>query len=121
MGWYTFVDVGLALARIRNGRLYRTEFETFEAYCQGKWQYGRRYVNYLVSAAEVFTHLGTNSSQIKPDNEMQVRPLIGLTPEQAQLAWEKAIARADSRQSIAETPAISAHYASVRFRPSPPV
>ena len=37
---YTFVDVGLAFARIRDYRLYRIEFPTFEAYCQQKWQYG---------------------------------------------------------------------------------
>ena len=42
--------------------------------------------NQLISAAQVFTSLGANGSQ-KPTHERQVRPLVGLSPEQAQLAW----------------------------------
>jgi hypothetical protein len=82
-GWYTFVQVGLALAQIRDQRLYRLEFDSFEAYCQVKWQYGRRYVNQLISAAQVFTYLGAKNSLTKPEHETQVRPLVGLTADQA--------------------------------------
>ena len=32
----------------------------------------------------------TNGQQ-KPDNERQIRPLVGLAPEQAQLAWDHAV------------------------------
>ena len=45
----------LALAQIRGGTLYKVDFDTFEAYCRVKWQYGRHYVNRLISAAQVFT------------------------------------------------------------------
>ena len=31
-------QVGLAVARIRDGKLDRMEFQTFEAYCHHKWQ-----------------------------------------------------------------------------------
>jgi hypothetical protein len=37
-GWQTFVQVGLALAQIRDGRLYKEEYHTFQAYCRLKWQ-----------------------------------------------------------------------------------
>ena len=57
-GWNTFVQVGLALARIRDRKLYRIEFHRFETYCQAKWQYGRNYVNCLISAAQVFHAFG---------------------------------------------------------------
>jgi len=90
MGWQGFVDVGLALVTIRDNRLYREEYPTFEVYCRQKWQYGRNYVNRLISAAQVFRHLVTNSHQIRPEHETQVRPLVGLTPEQAQGAWDHA-------------------------------
>jgi hypothetical protein len=30
-GWQTFVQVGLALAQIRDDRLYKVDFDTFEA------------------------------------------------------------------------------------------
>src|ERR1019366_2792941 len=39
-GWHTFVQVGLALARIRDKELYTTEYDSFEAYYRVKWQYG---------------------------------------------------------------------------------
>ena len=71
-GWHTFVQVGLALARIRDGELYQTEYDSFEAYYRVKWQYGRHYVNRLISAAQVFTDLVTISHQ-KTEHETQVR------------------------------------------------
>jgi hypothetical protein len=103
-GWQTFVQVGLALAQIRDDRLYRVDLDTFERYSQVKWQYGRNYVNHLISAAQVFPHSVTNGHQkpehetnlvttchqTKPEYESQVRPLVGLTGEDAQSAWERA-------------------------------
>ena len=74
MGWSNFIQVGLALARIRELRLYRIEFQTFEAYCRDRWEYGdgERYVNYLVSAAQIFKYLGTICSDRKPERESQL-------------------------------------------------
>ncbi|MHC1765262.1 MAG: hypothetical protein AB9869_13340 [Verrucomicrobiia bacterium] len=76
-----FVQAGLALAEIRRDQRYREEYDSFEAYCRDKWQYGRDYVDRLISAAQVFSHLLTNC-QHQPEHESQVRPLVGLTPEQ---------------------------------------
>ena len=59
-GWHTFVQVGLALARIRDARLYRCDYDSFEAYCRAKWEYRQRQIYYLISAAQRFTHLCTN-------------------------------------------------------------
>ena len=95
-----FTDVGLAFAQIRDGRLYRGEFEGFEAYCQAKWQYGRRYVNQIISAAQLFTHLGANCS-LKPQHESQLRPLLALTVEQGQQAWDHAVKNAGGRRITA--------------------
>jgi len=100
-GWNTFVQVGLALARIRDGELYLSGYDSFEAYYRVKWQYGRHYVNRLISAAQVFTHLVTICHQTKPEYESQVRPLVGLTPDQAQVAWERAIEKAGGRKITA--------------------
>ena len=41
-GLGTFVEVGQALVRIRNGRLYRADFPTFETYCESRWSMSRR-------------------------------------------------------------------------------
>jgi hypothetical protein len=90
----TFVQAGLAFARIRDLELYRMEYPNFDAYCRMKWQYGRRYVDFLIAAAQVFNHLRTISSQQPPQHETQVRPMVGLPPEQVQQAWQAAIAKA---------------------------
>ena len=60
MGCRSFFDAGLAMGKIRDGRLYREDFDSFEQYCQIRWQYGRHYVNRLVAAATLFTTLVTN-------------------------------------------------------------
>ncbi len=39
------LPAGLALAQIQDERLYRMEYDLFEAYCQVKFQYGRGYIN----------------------------------------------------------------------------
>jgi hypothetical protein len=67
-GWSSFVDVGLALAQIRDKRLYREIYPTFESYCRVRCQYGRHYVNRLVSAAQVFNRLVTNCHQTKSEH-----------------------------------------------------
>ena len=81
-GWTTFVEVGQALAKIRDERLYRGTHPTFEAYCRDRWDYGRAYANRLIGAAEVVAHLVTIGTNWKPANEAQVRPLIGLPSAQ---------------------------------------
>jgi len=88
-GWQSFVEVGKALARIRDGRLYRQEFKTFDNYCHLKWQYGRHYANHLIAAAEIVTQLVTIVTTA-PQNESQVRPLIGLPREAVVDTWKKA-------------------------------
>jgi hypothetical protein len=98
---FAFVKVGLALARIRDLRLYRADFQTFEAYCQTKWHYGRSYVYDLMSAAQLFTQVFADGKGPKPRHESQLRPLVGLSPEQARLAWERAAQNAGKKRITA--------------------
>ncbi len=41
-GLDTFVEVGNALYKIANQRLYRSTYATFEAYCRDKWKFTAR-------------------------------------------------------------------------------
>jgi hypothetical protein len=41
----------LALAEIRDDELFIDEFDSFEAYCREKWQYGKRYAERLMAAS----------------------------------------------------------------------
>ena len=40
-GQKTFLEVGRALREIRDGRLYKKNYSTFEEYCQRRWGMGR--------------------------------------------------------------------------------
>jgi hypothetical protein len=62
-----------------------------------KWQDSRRDVDRLIAA--VFRYLSANCSERKPEHENQRRPLTGLTPEQAQTAWERAAEKAPDRKT----------------------
>jgi len=90
-GWRTFVQVGEALTLIRNGRLYRQEFPSFEVYCREKWQYGKSQAYYLIGAARVMLHLSKTPDLPYPTHESQVRHLIGLTPDNIRRAWKRAV------------------------------
>jgi hypothetical protein len=87
-GWDTFLDVGQALATVRDKRLYRDHHRTFEEYCRQKWEFSKSHANRLIEAAvvvSVLTPIG-----VKPTSESQLRPLVGLSPQKIPEAWKKA-------------------------------
>ncbi|MHB1038018.1 MAG: hypothetical protein ACYC35_26705 [Pirellulales bacterium] len=91
-GRQTFLEVGQALAAIRDGRLYRQNFDTFEAYCQDRWDFKRDYANKLIRAAKTVSSLDTKVS-IVPTTETQARELSRLPEEQRAGAWEETVER----------------------------
>lgn len=84
----TFVEVGTALSEIRDSRIYRSTFKTFEDYCQKRWDFNRDYASKMIMAAEVVGNLSTIVD--KPKTESQARPLAKLPAEQQPAAWERA-------------------------------
>jgi hypothetical protein len=42
-----------AITEIRDRRLYRADYDTFEQYCQERWNYSKTHANRLVAGAEV--------------------------------------------------------------------
>ena len=93
-GLGTFFEVGQALLTIREARLYREEFSTFEAYCHHRWGMGRTYAWRLMGAAERVKLLPSDGKTPRPTNEFQVRPFLKLLPEEFPRAWELVISRA---------------------------
>lgn len=85
-GLDTFYAVGSALAEIREARLYRGAYVTFEGYCQGKWGMSRRNANYLIQGAGVVENLGTIVPL--PSTESQTRELAPLDPELQKAVWQ---------------------------------
>jgi hypothetical protein len=49
----TFVEAAGALIEIRDSKLYRDTFDTFEDYWRERWQMSRFYAYRLMDAAEV--------------------------------------------------------------------
>lgn len=84
-GLQTFYEVGAALLTIRDARLYRESFQTFEDYCRERWAMTRQHANRLVAAAEVMANLEPMGS--KPASERQARELSALPPEAQIHAW----------------------------------
>lgn len=89
-GLSTFHEVGSALLQIRDSRLYRDDFKTFEEYCKGKWKLTRQYVNNVIAAAETVDKIGNNCFQ-KPATESQARPLTSVPKESRAEAWQHAV------------------------------
>ena len=52
-GQKTFIEVGLALAEIRDLRLYKREYSGFEEYCRKKWGWTRQHAYRLIEAAPI--------------------------------------------------------------------
>lgn len=110
-GLNTFFDVGIALAQIREKRLYRDHHDTFEEYCQERWEMSKTHANRFIASANVMkalkeppaqmtidemtpgavTPIGVSPAdapiEILPENESQVRPLTKLEPDLQRTAW----------------------------------
>src|SRR5207245_205932 len=100
----TFIEVGNALAEIRDRRLYKDQgFSSFEDYCQERWGWSRVRAHQYIGAAEV---AGLLTNVNTPKNEAQARELVGLTPEQVEEVAErvdfKNATAADVKAAVAE-------------------
>jgi hypothetical protein len=84
----TFYEVGCAVRRIREKRLYRMRdggiYKSFHAYCKGVWKWTRRYADYLIEAAAVVENLRTMVLKTDP-TERLVRPLTKLVEPDEQI------------------------------------
>jgi hypothetical protein len=78
-GKKTFVEVGLALAEIRDLRLYKREYNGFEEYCREKWGWGKAYAYRLIDAADVAK---VSPMGDKISNERAARELGKAEPDQ---------------------------------------
>jgi hypothetical protein len=92
-GLDTFIEVGRALAEIRDRRLYRQTHGTFEEYCHDRWLLGRTRAYQLIDAAAVSTIVDKDP----PANEAQARELAPLKGDETEVvaAWREAKAEAE--------------------------
>lgn len=91
-GRAVFVEVGEALLEIRDHRLYRPDYPTFDAYCRERWGWSRVHAYRQIAAARVAAMLPMGNS---PATERQARELVPLMeqgPEVVQHTWAEATA-----------------------------
>ena len=91
-GLMGFVEVGEALAGIRDARLYRQEHASFEDYVRERWGLSRRTAYRMVDSAKIVAALCPMGHVEAPANERQVRELAPLRddPERLAAAWQQA-------------------------------
>lgn len=90
-GLATFVEVGRALIEIRDGRLYRETYGTFEDYCAQRWQFTTGRARQLVGAAEVaITVTSGNAPLPVPATERVARELAPVLRQHGEEAVREA-------------------------------
>lgn len=76
----------IALTRIRDGKLYRQDYSTFEEYLKGRWGWSRSYAHRLIEAASIkMLPIGN-----KIQNEGQARAILSVPEKHRELVIERA-------------------------------
>jgi len=100
-GLKTFIQVGRALTRIRDAKLYRLEYRTFEDYCAERWGIERGRAYQIMSAATVAENVRNFRREDPPDIiESHAKELGKLKePEQQWEAWQRANEQAEQENT----------------------
>ena len=85
----------MVLAEIRDSKLYRVHFSTFDAYCQEKWGFKKVYASYLITSAETVVGLPEKSFTMV-NNEKQARALSSVPEPDREKVLEAASEKAKS-------------------------
>lgn len=121
-GMRTFYDVGNALRTIRDKRLYRATYETFEAYCEKVHGWVRSRAYQLIAATEVAEVAREMSTTVDIQSEGAARPIAALPEEKRKAAIREAQRLAEKEND--ERPIITSKHtkmAAAKFAvPKPP-
>jgi hypothetical protein len=91
-GLSTYVEIGTALRQVRDDKLHKEMYTTFEDCCREQWGMGRTHAFYTIDAAKAFTIVNTSEAP-GPQNEAQARELVPLMddPDEMRAVWEEAL------------------------------
>lgn len=97
----TFRTAGEALLGIRDARLYREHFATFEDYCRTKWDMSKTQANRLIAAAKVVENISSVApEEAKHLTESVIRSLATLEPKDQKKAFAKAVKAAPAATGV---------------------
>ena len=90
-------------ATIRDRRLYKADFGTFEEYVEQRWEWGRTRAYQLIDAAAFARNLSTLVDTI-PQRETHIRPLLERLETDAERAtvWQRVVALASGARITAK-------------------
>lgn len=94
-----FIRVGQAMLEIKERRLYRERFPSWETYCQQRWQFSGRQGYYQLAAITKGAEIAQTNPPFLPTHESQTRPLTkDFSVEESGLIWRRAIEQAGNAQ-----------------------
>lgn len=97
-GMATFLEVGRALMRIRDLRLYRNLAPSFEAFCSKTLGLSKQHCYNYIACSDVFEILEARPEFAGrlPLNESQTRPLRSLDPATVIDVWTEVVAKSST-------------------------
>lgn len=84
----SFISVGLALAEIKDSKLYRNQYRTFDEYCRSRWNIAARTAYQCIKSASTCKLL---DGLPLPANENVARVLSEIPEDERRNAWVDAI------------------------------
>jgi hypothetical protein len=85
------MEVGIALATIKEKKLYLEGYGTFKEYCNGRWGWTPQHTNRIIECSEFVKRLESEpTGSVMPTSERQIRPLTSLDKEAQHEAWIEA-------------------------------
>lgn len=88
-GQQAFLEVAGAAVQIRERRLYRRDYDSFQAYCQMRWKWSRSRVDQLIQSATAVDALPPPLAAVIV-NERQAREVAKVEPERRAAVVEAA-------------------------------
>lgn len=96
-GMETFIDVGNALKQIRDERLYRDGYKTFEEYTKERWGWNRAHAHRMIQAAAVEENISLQiGDTAKPKTESHYREVAKAPADKQAAVVEAAAAKAEA-------------------------
>jgi N6-adenosine-specific RNA methylase IME4 len=80
------------ILEVRNSKLYRLEYDTFEAFCSVELGLTGNYAHKLIASAETVENIKLDNCTVLPTTESQARPLTKLEPTLQVEAWHEVVA-----------------------------
>jgi hypothetical protein len=90
-GLTAFQRTAKKLLRIRDERLYREEFGTFNEFCRAVFGKSKTYVNDVIQGYQLIQDLVAQGETVLPDNERIARQLAKYPKNDRTLIWKRAV------------------------------